>query len=207
MPRFITSSVVLLLVAAAGVIGGAQAQPTAVARPAARDSTASRGWGHKNKGGHNNKHDDKACVGAQVYPNGFVSAPCGGKHGTCCEGWTCKTDGKVSVKLGDKRNNFITSTAAPFAEYSSPEDQCCLPEKKLAVTSLFCPPDAITGDSCMIAGFPESTDFYEALANLACACCEGKIMYDPDNSHPPTKFELFCNKGDVENSNVFLCPT
>jgi hypothetical protein len=56
MPRFITSSVVLLLVAAAGVIGGAQAEPTAVARPAARDSTAGRGWGHKNKGGrHKNK--------------------------------------------------------------------------------------------------------------------------------------------------------
>ena len=62
MPRFITFSVALLLVAAAGVIGGAQAEPTAVARPAARDSTAGRGWGHKNKGGHYGAH--------------FLSSPC-----------------------------------------------------------------------------------------------------------------------------------
>jgi hypothetical protein len=57
MPRSITSSVVLLL-----VIGGAQAEPTAVAQPAARDSTAGRGWGHKNKGGHHGAH--------------FLSSPC-----------------------------------------------------------------------------------------------------------------------------------
>ena len=147
---------------------------------------------------HKNKHEDKACVGAQVYPNGFVSAPCGGKHGTCCEGWTCKTDGKVSVKLGDKRNNFITSTVAPFAKDSSPEDQCCLPEKGLHVTSLFCPPDAIEDGKCVIEDLPD--DF--SVENLACACCEGKIRVIGGD-----KFKLFCNPQNDSAQGVYHCPT
>ena len=174
MPRFITSSIVLLLVAAAGVIGGAQAEPTAVARPAARDSTASRGWGHKNEGGHDNKHDDKDCVGAQVDIEGFVSAPCGGKHGKCCEGWMCKTEGEVFVKLGDRKISFITSTAAPYDDSFAKVDQCCLSEKQLDVTTLFCPPNTIVGQKCKASKLPFdfAVDKQAFLNNLACACCD-----------------------------------
>ena len=143
---------------------------------------------------HKNKHEDKACVGAQVYPNGFVSAPCGGKRGTCCKGWTCKIDGEVSVKLGDKSNNFITSTDAPYLQSDANFDQCCLPEELLDVTSLFCP-GALSADGCKIDDLPnfEPADLQEFIDNAACACCLGTIRIDLDVLATPEYFKLTCN--------------
>ena len=160
---------------------------------------------------HKNKHEDKACVGAQVYPNGFVSAPCGGKRGTCCKGWTCKIDGEVSVKLGDKSNNFITSTNAPYADSTAKVDQCCLSQEDLDVTSLFCPPDALAYGVCKIDELPAELpfDISEAgvvsfLNNAACACCLGIIRIDfgEDSLTDATTFTLTCNGNDITASTT-----
>ena len=155
---------------------------------------------------HKNKHEDKACVGAQVYPNGFVSAPCGGKRGTCCKGWTCKIDGEVSVKLGDKSNNFITSTNAPYADSTAKVDHCCLSQEDLDVTSLFCPKD-LDSARCLIVdvpNFPAEDVLQDFIDNAACACCSGKIAIDLGAA--ATSFKLTCNdENEPDNGLLGYC--
>ena len=93
-----------------------------------------------------NKYDNMTCVGARVAlaPTGFVTAPCSGRHDECCEGWKCKTEHEVSVKLGSRKNSFLASTDAPFANSPAKGNQCCLPQPLLDVTALICPPCALT---------------------------------------------------------------
>ena len=102
MARSSAAPLLLALVASAALVAIAQAaDTTAVPRPT--DDTEGRGYRSKKgytgyKGGY--KHDYyKPCAGAEIdgYTGEVTSQTCGGKKNTCCEGWLCKTDKKLSV--------------------------------------------------------------------------------------------------------------
>lgn len=177
-----SASTAFLAFAAFALAIGARADTVATPRPAGRH------WNYSpsTTTTYPSTHGDDVCVGAQLDPSDLTwSSPCGGKHGKCCNGLMCKEyDGEISLRIGDKYKGIVTSNLAPYQVYPEnpvpPEadfnvGECCIPQKGLRVTNLFCEDDlsnnnAVCDDNKFLLG---SSATKEQKNNAACSCCDG----------------------------------
>jgi len=217
MARSSAAPLLLALVASAALVAIAQAaDTTAVPRPTT--DTEGRGYrggkggkggykgGHKGgKPSHDYKHDYKPCAGAEIdsYTGEVTSQQCGGKYNSCCEGWLCKTDKKLSVKYPYEKDyceihqpsSTLLGDFKPYLTKNEPEDgSCCIAGSlfyditELVCVDGFCDPYATYGNGEIkvkdlgFGGFEysEESDALKARNEISCLCCSGKSIILPD---------------------------